>query len=138
MVTEPVSIEQCVYFTNRTIGNGKVTAWVYKQKCQKCGKSLMSKPKDTKGKIKIRAKEYICESCGYTIPEDEYEESLNVEIIYECPHCGNKGEAVVPFKRKKVQILDEETGKKSSVEVLRFQCSKCNNNIDITKKMKGV
>ena len=131
-------MDQCVYFTNRIIGNSKIRAWVYKQKCPKCSKSIMSKPKDAKGKIKIRAKEYTCESCHYTLPEQEYEETLHAEIIYECPKCNSKGEATIPFKRKKVMMLNEETGKKTSVEVLRFQCSKCSNNIDITKKMKGI
>lgn len=138
MVREPTSINQCIYFTNRTIGNEKIKAWVYRQKCPKCSKSLMSKPRDSKGKIKIRAKEFVCESCHYTISEDEYEKTLNAEIKYECPHCSNKGEIVIPFIRKKVMVLDKETGKKKSIEALRFQCSKCNKNIDISKKMKGL
>lgn len=138
MVNEPTSIDQCVYFTNRTMGKGKIKAWVYKQKCPECGKSLMGKPKDSKGKIKIRAKEYVCESCGYKVADKEYEESLHVEIKYTCPHCNKDGETIIPFKRKKVKIFNEESQKKSSVEVLRFQCDKCNKDIDITKKMKGI
>lgn len=138
MVAEPESIGQCVYFTNRIIGKGKVKAWVYKQKCPKCGKSLMSKPKDSKGKIKIRAKEYVCESCHFSMPEEEYEQTLNAEAVYECPSCGYKGESVTQFKRKKVQLINEESGKKTPVEVLRFQCSKCKSNIDVSKKMKGL
>ena len=70
MVIEPTSMDQCIYFTNRILGNGKVKAWVYKQKCPRCGKSLMSKPKDSKGKIKIRATEYTCETCHYTVSKD--------------------------------------------------------------------
>ena len=138
MIKEPQSVEQCLYFTNRLIGEGKIKAWAYKQKCPKCSKSLMTKPKDAKGKIKIRSTEYTCESCHFTMPEQEYEETLHAEILYTCPHCKNNGEATIPFIRKKVRMLNEETGKKSSVEVLRFQCSKCKKDIDITKKMKGI
>ena len=138
MVTEPSSMDQCVYFTNRTIGIGKIKAWVYKQKCPKCNKSLMGKPKDKKGKVRIRAEEFVCESCNFSMPEQEYEETLHAEIKYTCPYCSNNGDATVPFIRIKVRILNEETGKKSGAEVLRFQCTKCNKNIDITKKMKGI
>ncbi len=98
----------------------------------------MSKPKGAKGKIKIRAEEFTCESCHYTVSEEEYEKTLNAEIKYECPHCGNKGETIMPYIRKKVRVLNEETGKKTSMEVLRFQCSKCKKDIDISKKMKGI
>lgn len=138
MITEPTSMDQCIYFTNRIIGTGKIKAWVYKQKCPKCSKSLMTKPKDAKGKIKIRATEYTCESCHYTVPETEYEETLHIEVMYTCHHCNNKSEATLPYKKKKIRLLNEETGKLSSVEAIRFQCSKCQKNIDITKKMKGI
>lgn len=136
MLKEPESIDQCVYFTNRTIDNGKIKVWVLKENCSKCGKCLMSKPKDPKtGKIKIRAKEYVCPECGYEIEQKEYEESLTASINYTCPYCDHSDEIQIPFKRKRVQRVDE-MGKKETVEALRFQCSKCNENIDVTKKMK--
>lgn len=97
---------------------------------------MMGKPKDEKGKVKIRAKEYVCPECNYTVEKDAYEKGLTANIKYTCPHCKFEGEAQVPFHRKKVQIFDEESQKKNLVEVLRFQCSKCGKNIDITKKMK--
>lgn len=132
------SMEECVYFTNRSIGSGKVKAWVLKQKCPKCQKGIMGKPKDPKtGKSKIRATEYVCPECNYTAEKQEYEDTLTVSIQYTCPYCSNQSEAQAPFKRKKVQLLNEETGKKSAVDVIRFQCGKCGKNIDITKKMKG-
>ena len=107
------------------------------KECPKCNKGLMGKPKDEKtGKPKIRAKEYVCPECSYTVEKEEYEHGLTVNIIYTCPHCKNEGETQIPFIRKKVQKLNEESGKKKSVEVLRFQCGKCRKDVDITKKMK--
>lgn len=132
---EPTSMEECIYFTRRNIGDGKAKTWVYKEKCPKCGKGLMGKPRE-KGKVKIRAKEYQCPECKYTVEKEEYESTLKAQIKYTCPFCKNQGEAEIPFIRKKIQRLNEETGKKQSVEVLRIQCSKCDKDIDITKKMK--
>jgi predicted RNA-binding Zn-ribbon protein involved in translation (DUF1610 family) len=123
---EPKSIDECVYFTNRTIGKGKAMAWVFRQKCPKCGKALMGKPRDSKGHVKIRAKEYSCPACGYTVDKQEYEETLVADVRYTCPSCGHQGEAEVPFKRKKIE----------GVDTLRVQCAKCSSTIDITKKMK--
>lgn len=131
-------MDECVYYTFRGIGEkGEAKAWVFRKECPKCGKGLMGKPKDEKtGKPKIRAKEYVCPECGHTAEKVEYEESLTVNIKYICPHCEHEGETQVPFKRRKVQIFDEESGKKKAVEVLRFSCEKCEKNVDITKKMK--
>ena len=132
---EPISMEECIYFTNRNINSGKVKAWVFKEKCPKCGLGLMGKPVE-KGKVKIRAKEYICPECKYKIDKDEYEPTLLVNIKYTCPHCSNSSELSIPFVRKKVSFINETTGKKQLVESIRFQCQKCSKNIDITKKMK--
>ena len=126
MLKKPESMEECIYFTRRSIDNGEVTAWVFRKLCPKCGKGLMGKPRDKEGNVKIRAKEYVCPKCGYTVKKKEYEESLTANIEYTCPHCGHKGEIQVPFKRKKM----------AGVDTLRFQCQKCGKNIDITKKMK--
>ncbi|MFH1510346.1 MAG: hypothetical protein ABIF10_01540 [Candidatus Woesearchaeota archaeon] len=123
---EPKGIDECVYFTNRTIGNGKATAWVMKQKCPKCAKALMGKPVDSKGKVKIRAKEYQCPECKHTLEKQEYEETLTASVKYICPACGFAGETEVPFKRKKIE----------GVDTLRLKCAECGGNIDITKKMK--
>jgi len=134
---EPESAGECIYFTNRIIGKGKVKAWVFKGKCPKCDKGLMGKPKDEKtGKVKIRAKEYVCPECGHIEEQKEHEETLTASVIYTCPHCENDGEIEIPFKRKKIQLINEETQKKKSVDALRFPCGKCGKDIDITKKMK--
>ncbi len=130
-------MDECVYFTYRGIGNGKVKAWVFKNKCNKCEKGLVGKPRNPKtGKLKIRAQEYVCPECNFSIPDEEYENSLIMSIQYICPNCNHQGENEVPFRRKKVRVFDEKELKKKTVEVIRFQCEKCGKNIDITKKMK--
>jgi len=137
-LVEPKSMDECVYFTNRSLNKkGKVKCWVFRETCKQCGESLMGKPRDPKtGKVKIRAKEYKCPKCNFTLPEKEYEASLTANIQYVCPYCSYNGEIQVPFKRKKVKIFDEEDLKGKMIETLRFQCQKCNKNIDITRKMK--
>ncbi len=123
----PESMDSLVYFTRRVIGEGRVFAWVEKEKCPKCKKGLMAKPKDPKtGRPKIRATEYVCEACGHTIPKAEYEPTLKAKVIYTCPHCLKEGEYIGPFKRKKI----------AGVDTLRVVCEHCGENIDITKKMK--
>lgn len=122
----PESMDDLVYFTNRTIGEGKAMCWVDKQDCPKCHKAKMGKPKDDKGKVKIRANEYVCPACGYTAEKKKYEESLTASVIYVCPGCKKDGEAKVPFVRKNID----------GVKTLRIKCEFCGENIDITKKMK--
>jgi len=74
---EPESMSECIYFTNRFLNNeGYARVWVLKEKCPKCEKSLMGKPKNPKtGKPKIRANEYVCESCGYKEEKNEYKKN---------------------------------------------------------------
>lgn len=122
----PKCVVDCVYFTNRTLGSGKAVCWVFKSNCPKCNKSLMGKPRDKKGKVLVRAKEYQCPSCGFTMEKQEYEETLVANVRYTCPHCLSPGETQAPFKRKKIE----------GVTTLRILCQKCKRPIDITKKMK--
>jgi len=134
---KPESMDECVYFTKRAIDDGSVTAWVFRGDCPECGKAKMGKPRDEKtGKVKIRAKEYLCPECGYTVEKEEYEGTLTACIEYVCPHCKYKGEIEVPFKRKKVRIFDVETQKKVSADAIVFECGKCKEKINVTKKMK--
>jgi len=126
MLKEPENMDELIYFTRRAVGNGKIVCWVSKEKCPKCHKELMGKPKDEKGKTKIRAKEYVCPACGYTVEKKEYEETLTASVKYTCSSCKYQGEIQIPFKRKSTQ----------GVQTLRFPCEKCGANIDITKKMK--
>lgn len=137
MLKEPKSMDEVVYFTNRMLGaKGAVKAWVFKEICPKCKNAAMGKPKDEKGKVKIRAKEYVCQSCKYSIEQKEYEDTLTANIVYTCPECSFKGEIQIPFKRKKVKIFDEEEQKEKTADALQFECEKCKEKINITKKMK--
>jgi predicted RNA-binding Zn-ribbon protein involved in translation (DUF1610 family) len=123
---EPERVDECVYFTRREIGDGKVIVWVFKEKCPACGKALMGKPRGAKGRVKVKAKEYVCPDCGHTIGKKEYEETLTANVKYTCPHCKREGAVSVPFKRKSIH----------GTQTLRAQCEHCNGDIDITKKMK--
>lgn len=121
----PSSMEECIYFTRRALDNGgKAVAWVEKEDCPKCKKAKMGKPVE-KGKVKIRAKEYVCPACNYTVDKAEYEADCEVKIIYTCPECKNSGETTTPYKRKKW----------NGVDAFVFQCGKCNAKLGITKKM---
>lgn len=124
----PESMDECFYFTRRTLdNNGKIVAWVFKPDCPKCGKAKMCKPIDSKtGEVKIRAKEYVCSACKYTVLKDELEPTLDINIQYMCPHCGNSGEATAPYKKKKFQ----------GVDAYIFECQGCHKTIPLTKKMK--
>ncbi|MGV8171269.1 MAG: hypothetical protein ACP5OA_01075 [Candidatus Woesearchaeota archaeon] len=129
-LVEPKSMEECVYFTNRNIGekfNGTVRCWVFRQQCPKCKKAFMGKPV-VDGKAKIRALEYVCPNCKYTVEKTAYEEGLMANVDYVCPACQFHGGIVLPFKRKRVE----------GVLTLRFPCEKCAGPIDVTKKMKVI
>ncbi|HLF54635.1 MAG TPA: hypothetical protein VI612_02860 [Candidatus Nanoarchaeia archaeon] len=126
---QPESTDECVYFTRRAVDKGHVMCWVFKEKCPKCGKAMMGKPRDPKtGDVKIRAKEYVCPECKYTVEKGEYEDTLTANIAYTCPHCSNKGETQIPYKRKTFE----------GAKALVFLCDKCKGKIPITKKMKSV
>lgn len=137
-LTEPSSMDELVYFTRRKLGeHGFAIAWAYREDCPKCKKAKMGKPRDPKtGKVKTRAKEYVCPECGHTEEKELYEGSLTCECKYTCPHCKKQGESTAPFKRKATRIFDEEKQKKVAVKVVRMQCEHCSGNIDITQKMK--
>jgi len=126
MIREPESMEEVVYFTNRTLDpNGRIRAWVFKIDCPKCQKAKMGKPVE-KGKVKIRAKEYVCPECGHTEEKAEHEEKLTVSVVYTCPFCGHSGETTTPYKRKSW----------NGVPSYIFVCDGCGKKIGITKKMK--
>ena len=127
MIEIPESMDECFYFSRRTLdNNGKAVSWVLKPDCPKCGKAKMGKPQATDGHIKIRAKEYMCPACSYTVSKEEFEPTLTMNIQYTCPHCGNSGEATTDYKLKPFM----------GVKAYVFTCGKCNEKIGITKKMK--
>ncbi len=130
----PDSMDECVYFTRRI--KPKAVAWVFREKCPKCKKEFMGKPRGTDGKVKIRAKEYTCPKCSYTVEKQAYEDTLTANIQYTCPKCNHAGEIQIPFKRKKVKLFDEEEGKEVTADALQFLCEKCKEKIAVTKKMK--
>jgi ssDNA-binding Zn-finger/Zn-ribbon topoisomerase 1 len=122
----PDSMDDIIYWTNRAIGKGTAMVWVPKQSCPTCKKATMGKPVDETGKVKIRAKEYVCPACKYTVEKQAYEETLTANALYTCPSCLKKGEFSGLFKRKNVE----------GVLTFRFPCGSCRANIDVTKKMK--
>lgn len=126
---EPQSMNELIYFTNRTLegGKGKIKAWVYKKLCPKCGKAKMGKPVE-KGEVKIRANEYKCPSCGFTEEKKVHEESLTLEAKYICPECGKEGGSTTLYKRKSFM----------GVPSYVVECCNCKAKIPITKKMKDV
>ena len=129
VLKKPKSMDECVYYTCRDIGKkgeGEVTLWVFKKKCPKCRKDYIGKPRTPNGKVKTRAKEYVCAKCSYKVDKKDYEDSLMANIKYLCPSCKHKGELQVAFKRKNI----------GGALTLRFQCQKCGINIDVTRKMK--
>lgn len=131
---QPTSVDECVYFTRRS--KPQVVAWVFRESCPKCKKALMGKPRGADGKVKIRAKEYVCPACGNTAEKQAYEDTLTANITYTCPKCAHAGEIQIPFKRKKVKLFDEEEGKEVTADALQFQCAKCKEKLNVTKKMK--
>jgi predicted RNA-binding Zn-ribbon protein involved in translation (DUF1610 family) len=130
----PESMDECIYFTRRT--KPQTVAWVFREKCPKCTKALMGKPRDSSGKVKIRAKEYVCPECKFSMEKKAFEDTLTANIQYTCPKCNNSGETQIPFKRKKVKIYDEEEGKEKMADAIVFNCQKCSYKMAVTKKMK--
>jgi len=127
----PESMDECFYFTNRTLDNGKgnIIAWVKRPLCPKCKKAKMGKPVDPKtGKVKKKADFYQCPACKYEVTCEEFDPTMKVEIQYKCPFCGNEGEAMTEYRRKKFMGVDAYV----------FECQKCHKKIGITKKMKAV
>jgi hypothetical protein len=129
-LTEPKSMDEILYYTFRSLGDheeGSIVCWVNKLPCPKCKKALMGKPRDKSGKVKIRATEYVCPSCGNSAEKKAYEETLFAEANYICPSCKKQGCGKIPYKRKSID----------GVPTLRFSCEFCKVNLDVTKKMKS-
>jgi len=124
---EPESMNELIYLTRRVTDDGKVRAWVFREKCPKCKKGFMGKPLDPKtGKIQIRQKIYICPECKYELPSTEYEETLMMNAEYTCGDCKKTGQISVPFIRKTFM----------GVKAVVFDCEFCHKKIAVTKKMK--
>lgn len=125
---QPENMDELVYFTRRTINDGKIKVWVFTADCPECKKGQMRKPIDSKsGKFKIRALEYVCTACGHEMNKTDVEADLTAYAEYVCPSCKKVGEGQIPFKRKKFQ----------GVDALIFECSHCQEKLPVTKKMKA-
>ena len=123
---KPASVEECVYFTNRTFDSGRAMAWVFRKQCPKCKKDVLRKPSTKSGKPDKKSPIYACKSCRYEEKNEEVENSLVINVEYKCPHCGNEGETTTEYKRKTFE----------GVPSLVFECQKCHRKIGLTKKMK--
>ncbi|MAG91084.1 hypothetical protein CMO83_00235 [Candidatus Woesearchaeota archaeon] len=125
---KPNSMEECVYFTNRTIDSGRAMAWVFKKSCPKCKEGLLCKPAKKDGKPDKKADHFDCNKCGHSESNEDVEKDLIVNVDYKCPYCGNEGEAQTEYIRKSFK------GAKAFV----FACGKCSQKIGITKKLKEI
>ena len=123
----PDSMEECLYFTNRSIGEGYATAWAYRKECPKCKKGRLGKPIKKNGKADKKAAYYECKECKYQESNEQVENSVKLEVQYKCPYCSYEGEAASEYKRKFFE----------GVPSYVFECGKCRKKIGLTKKMKG-
>ena len=125
ILTKPKSMDDCIYFTNRILINGKITAWVFRKECPKCKKSHLEKPLK-KGKPDKKSPFYVCPNCSYQENNKDVEEGLTLNIEYTCPHCNNNGETTTQYQRKVFEGIPSYI----------FECQKCCKKISITKKLK--
>jgi ssDNA-binding Zn-finger/Zn-ribbon topoisomerase 1 len=125
---KPKSMGECLYFTNRAIGEGNATAWAYRKACPKCTAGRLGKPIKTNGKVNKKSDYYECPKCKYQESNEAVEHDVRVEVLYKCPHCGSNGEATTEYSRKVFE----------GVPAYVFECSSCQKKIGITKKLKVI
>ena len=125
-IKKPNSMEECLYFTNRSIGEGFATAWVYRKECPKCKKGRLGKPIKKNGKVDKKADYYECPLCKYQEKNEEVEKDLKLEVEYKCPYCNNEGQTTTEYERKVFE----------GVPSYVFVCEKCGKKIGLTKKLK--
>ena len=123
---KPNSMEECMYFTNRSIGEGYAVAWVYRKECPKCKKVRLGKPLKKNGKMDKKAVYYECPKCKYQEKNEEVESNLKLEVEYKCPYCGNESQTTSNYERKNFEGIPSYV----------FECEKCKKKIGITKKLK--
>lgn len=128
MMQQPKSMDECFYFTNRTIDSGGAMAWVFRKECPQCKEGRLGKPIKKNGRVDKKAGYYECPKCKYQEPAEQVEQELVLNVKYICPHCGFSGETTIEYKRKSFQ----------GVSAYVFVCEKCNQKIGITKKMKSI
>ena len=124
---QPQSMDELMYFSRRTVMDGRVVAWVFKPQCPECGDDRLEKPTNPKtGKKKTRSSKFVCETCGYEEKKKKTEERATVNIHYICPHCEHEGDTTTKYDRRTY------LGKKAFV----FKCDECWQEIPITKRVK--
>lgn len=98
----PETMDELLYFTNRRLPDGtKILAVVERKDCPECGKEKMGKPINEKtGKVKTRAKEYVCPNCGHEEPKKAHEESLELDIQYTNSEQTEVKRTKTPYKRR--------------------------------------
>jgi predicted SprT family Zn-dependent metalloprotease len=128
ILKEPSSMDECLYFTNRTFddGKGRAMAWVYRPECPACKKGRLGKPVKKNGKVDKKANYYECPECKHQVSMEEADNMLKVEVKYTCPKCGKSGETTTEYKRKNFL----------GVPAFVFACVDCGEKIGLTKKMK--
>src|SRR3989338_10720962 len=99
-LNKPGSVEECVYFTNRTIDSGRAMAWVFRKQCPKCKKGIMGKPLKKGGKVDKKATYYVCYECAYQESEADVIKGLALNVEYKCPKCGHEGGTTTEYTRK--------------------------------------
>lgn len=122
---KPSSMEELLYFTRRTIKDGRTVAWVFKVDCPECGDGVLQKPRKDDGGVKTRSPYWNCSNCDYET-KDDVDEGLDVNIHYICPHCGFEGDAQTEYERRTYYGED----------AIVFQCRDCYQEIPISKKIK--
>jgi len=124
---KPSSMDECLYFTNRSIGDGFATAWAYRPDCPRCKKPTIGKPIKKNGKVDKKAEHFECHVCKHQMSAEEAENLSKLEVQYKCPYCSFEGETTTEYKRKAFE----------GVPSYLFECQKCNKKIGITKKLKN-
>jgi ssDNA-binding Zn-finger/Zn-ribbon topoisomerase 1 len=121
-------MDECFYFSNRSIGDGKATAWAFRPTCPACKKGLMGKPIKANGKVDKKVEHYECPHCKHRETEESIAPLIQLSVQYICPKCRHAGETTTEYKRKKFQ----------GVSAFVFSCQTCGEKIPITKKLKEI
>ena len=123
---KPESMDECVYFTRREIGEGKAMAWIFRKKCDKCQEGLMIKPLNKRGKPDKKSPIYVCNKCNQEEDNESVESSYIVHIEYTCPNCKHEGQTTSEYKRISFKGIPSYV----------FECDNCHEKLGVTKKMK--
>ena len=104
---EPKSMDDCLYFTNRTIGGGKTMAWVLRPLCEKCNEGRFGKPIKKNGKPDKKAEYFECPKCKAQMTNEEAEETLkNIQYSHL---LGQSNEVSMSQRRKFYWWIKEKT-----------------------------